>query len=139
MKNAMEEIEISTDKSRLNINFIASYLQGTYWANKRSFDFIKISIENSLCFGVYLNKSQIGFARVITDKSAFAYLMDVFIIDQQKGKGLGSLLLDEILQHKDIKNIETFKLATHDAHEFYVRKGFKEIAHPEFQMEKIKR
>ncbi len=137
VKNAMKEIEISTDKSRLDINFIAKYLQETYWANKRSFEDIKISIENSLCFGVYSNRSQIGFARVVTDKSAFAYLMDVFIVDQQKGNGLGSLLLDEILQHQDIKNIETFKLATHDAHEFYVRKGFKQIAHPEFQMEKL--
>ena len=135
----MKGIEISTDKRKLNLNFIATYLQATYWANNRSTENIKISIENSLCFGVYLNKSQIGFARVVTDRSVFAYLMDVFIVDQHKGNGLGALLLDEILLHRDIKDIETFKLATHDAHEFYVRKGFKRIAHPEFQMEKLKK
>ncbi len=134
----MRGIEISTDNSRLNLNFIATYLQATYWANKRSTENIKISIDNSLCFGVYLNKSQIGFARVVTDKTVFAYLMDVFIIDRYKGDGLGLLLLDEILLHNDVKEVETFKLATHDAHEFYIKKGFKRIAHPEFQMEKFK-
>ena len=72
----MRGIEISTDNSRLNLNFIATYLQATYWANKRSTENIKISIDNSLCFGVYLHGSQIGFARVVTDKTVFAYLME---------------------------------------------------------------
>jgi len=134
----MNGIEISTDKSRLDLQFITNYLQSSYWANNRTKEAIQISVENAVCFGLYFNKSQIGFARVVTDSSVFAYLMDVFIIDEYKGHGYGSLLMDEILQHKDIKEIETFKLATHDAHEFYMKKGFKPIAHPEFQMEKFK-
>jgi len=133
----MKGIEISTDQNRLNLDFITSYLQSSYWASKRTKDAIRKSIRNSLCFGIYLNNTQVGFARVVTDTSVFAYLMDVFIDDSYKGSGLGSLLLDEILEHQDIMGIETFKLATHDAHEFYLRKGFKRISHPEFQMEKF--
>jgi len=134
----MKGVEISTNKNLLDLQFISNYLQSSYWANKRTKDAIQISIENSICFGLFLNKCQIGFARVVTDGAVFAYLMDVFIDDKYKGEGLGSLLMDEIMQHKDIKEIETFKLATHDAHEFYIKKGFKSIAHPEFQMEKLK-
>ena len=133
----MDGIEISTDQSQLDLDFIISYLQSSYWASKRTEDTIRKSIANSLCFGLYLDKTQIGFARVVTDTSVFAYLMDVFIDNRYKGNGLGSLLLDEILKHRDVSEIETFKLATHDAHEFYSKKGFNFIAHPEFQMEKL--
>lgn len=132
----MKGVEISTDTNRLDLEFITSYLQSSYWADKRTKEAIKISLENSLCFGLYFNNAQIGFARVVTDTTVFAYLMDVFIEDKYKGQGLGSLLMDEILEHKDIRDIETFKLATHDAHEFYKKKGFRLLAHPEFQMEK---
>jgi len=133
----MDGIEISTDQSRLDLDFITSYLQSSYWASKRTKDAIRKSIVNSLCFGLYLNNTQIGFARVVTDTSVFAYLMDVFIDHRHEGSGLGSLLLDEILAHRDVCDIETFKLATHDAHKFYSKKGFNFIAHPEFQMEKL--
>lgn len=134
----MKGVEISIDKSRLDLQFITNYLQSSYWAKNRTKESVQTSIENSICFGLYMGESQIGFARVLTDSAVFAYLMDVFIIDEYKGNGLGSLLMDEILQHKVIEELETFKLATHDAHEFYMKKGFKPIAHPEFQMEKLK-
>lgn len=133
----MKGIEISTDNRLLHIDFIVNYLQASYWADTRSAETIKTSINNSICFGVYKDNVQIGFARVVTDKSVFAYLMDVFIVDEFNGKGYGSLLLDTVLSHQDLKNIEAFKLATHDAHTFYNKRGFKTIAHPEFQMEKI--
>lgn len=133
----MKGVEVSTDKNRLDLEFVTSYLQSSYWADKRTKEAIKISLENSLCFGLYLNNTQIGFARVVTDTVVFAYLMDVFIDDTYKGHGLGSLLLDQILKHKNIREIETFKLATQDAHEFYKKKGFHSLEHPEFQMEKI--
>lgn len=133
----MEYIKISTDKNLLNLDLITKYLQNTYWANKRSAESVKISIDNSMCFGVYLGELQIGFARVVTDKAVFAYLMDVFILDEFSGRGYGSKLLDAVIGHQDLKNIETFKLATHDAHEYYQKKGFQPIAHPEFQMEKL--
>ncbi|MGI9532642.1 GNAT family N-acetyltransferase [Lutimonas sp.] len=133
----MDKITISTDKDLLNLDIIINYLQKTYWANKRSSETIKISIDNSICFGVYLNKSQIGFARVVTDCSVFAYLMDVFILEEFNGLGYGMELLDYILSHKDLIDIETFKLGTHDAHEFYKKRGFRNSAHPEFQMEKL--
>lgn len=137
MNNILDGIQISTDKRLLDLDLIINYLQETYWANKRSAERIKTSIDNSICFGVYLNKSQIGFARVVSDKSVFAYLMDVFILDEFKGLGYGSSLLDSILDHKDLKDIETFKLGTHDAHEFYKKRGFRNSTHPEFQMEKL--
>lgn len=134
----MKGIQISTNKELLDIDFIVSYLKKTYWANKRSKEAIHRSIQNSLCFGLYKDNVQIGFARVITDHSVFAYLMDVFVVKEFKNEGLGSLLMDTILDHDAVKEVEKFKLATHDAHEFYKKKGFNPISHPEFQMEKSK-
>ena len=131
-------IEISTDKELLDIDFISSYLKESYWANKRSKEAIEKSIQNSLCFGLYKDRIQIGFARVITDHTVFAYLMDVFVVKDFENQGLGSLLMDTILNHESIKEVEKFKLATQDAHEFYKKKGFESIKNPEFQMEKCK-
>ncbi len=133
----MVGIDINTDKNLLDLDLIINYLQNSYWASNRSAAAIRTSINKSICFGAYSGELQIGFARVVTDGAVFAYLMDVFILDQFRGKGYGSTLIDAVLRHEDLKNIETFKLATHDAHEFYEKKGFRPIAHPEFQMEKL--
>jgi N-acetylglutamate synthase-like GNAT family acetyltransferase len=90
-----------------------------------------------MCFGVYLHEKQIGFARLVSDYAVFAYLMDVFIIDEQKGKGYGSELLDYILNSPELRRVENWKLATLNAHEFYSQKGFNVLKRPESIMEKM--
>ena len=127
----MKGITISTDKNKLDVSLIHEFLTNSYWAEGRTFEQVKTSIENSLCWGIYLNNEQIGFARVLTDGSVVAYLMDVFIIEKYRGNGYSKILLDEILAHKDLQSIGKWILATKDAHDLYRQFGFKEIANPE--------
>ncbi|HEY6161635.1 MAG TPA: GNAT family N-acetyltransferase [Bacteroidia bacterium] len=127
---------VSTDKALLNIPLIHEYLcNHSYWAKGRTPEQVKISIENSMCFGVYRGKEQVGFARVITDKSTFAYLADVFILETHRGKGLSKSLMDEILRHPELQSLRRFMLATRDAHALYEKFGFKNITRPERWME----
>ena len=88
-----EGFSISTDKSKLQLNVIHGYLKRSYWAKDIEFEIVKKSVENSFCFGVYHNETQIGFARLITDYSRFAYLADVFILEEFRGKGLSKWLM----------------------------------------------
>jgi len=127
----MNELTISTDKNKLNIILIHEFLTKSYWAEGRTIEQVKISIENSLCWGMYLNDEQIGFARVLTDGIVVAYLMDVFIIEKHRGKGYSKILLDEIFAHKDLQSIGKWVLATKDAHELYKQFGFDAINNPE--------
>lgn len=130
------KFNVSTDKSRLDLALIHNYLsEQSYWAKGRSFEAVKTTIDNSLCFGLYeSDKKQIGFARVVTDKVAFAYLMDVFILDEYRGKGLGKMLLKAVLAHPDLQ-VKFFLLATEDAHNFYKQYGFKELTEVHRYME----
>lgn len=136
MDTNVKNLLISTNKNQLDINYIYSYLSTSYWAKDRSKENVEISINNSLCFGLFLNDEQIGFARLVTDYAVFAYLMDLFIDDRFQGKGFGSILLDYILEFPELKHIESWKLATLDAHDFYFKKGFRSLNNPKLIMEK---
>ena len=125
----------STDKSLLRIETIHSVLNESYWAKNIPVEILKRSIENSMCFGVYIEKEQIGFCRVITDKATFAYLADVFITENHKGKGYSKLLIKEVMAHPDLQGLRKFLLGTADAHGLYKQFGFKELAKPERMME----
>src|ERR1022692_843589 len=92
-----EKIEVSTDKSKLDLPVIHNFLTNSYWASGRTMAQVKKSIENSTCFGLFLNQKQIGFARVASDQVAFAYLMDVFVLEEFRGKGYSKILLKAIL------------------------------------------
>jgi len=129
--NKEREITISTDKTRLDIKLIHEFLTKSYWAEGRSLEQVKISIDNSLCFGIYLRDEQIGFARVLTDKVVFAYLMDVFILDKYRGKGYSKMLLNKIFANRELQSVGKWFLATQDAHGLYKQFGFKEIENPE--------
>jgi GNAT superfamily N-acetyltransferase len=122
---------ISTDKSKLDIGAIHDYLcNRSYWAKGRSVENVKKTIENSVCFGLYDNKEKmIGFARVVTDKMAFAYLMDVFVLEDYRGKGLGKKLDQHILDHPDLK-VKFWLLGTVNAHGLYKKLGFSELENP---------
>ena len=123
----MIDYKISTDKNKLDIKAIHDFLtNSSYWAKDRSFEIVKRSIDNSLCFGMYDSKDRlIGFARVVTDYAIFAYIMDVFILEDFRNHGLGKKLMDYIMQHPDLQGLQRIMLATKDAHGLYEKYGFK--------------
>jgi len=127
---------ISTDKSRLDLDVIHRFLsEESYWAQTRTREQTQTAIENSICFGVYSENAQIGFARVVSDQATFAYLGDVFILDEFRGRGLSKWLMETILAHPDLQGLRRWILATRDAHELYSQYGFSELKHPSRWME----
>jgi N-acetylglutamate synthase-like GNAT family acetyltransferase len=133
----MKEIVISDDKSKLDVGLIHKFLTSSYWAEGRTIEQVKNSIEHSICFGVYKDHQQIGFARVLTDCTVFAYLMDVFILDEFRGKGYSKMLLNTIFMDDRFKSVKKWMLATKDAHSLYAQFGFGEIKNTERLMEKV--
>lgn len=132
-----EEFVISTDKLRLNIELIHDFLSHTsYWARGRSLELVRRSVENSLNFGVFKGEQQVGFARVVTDYATFAWLADVFVLDQYRNRGLGVWLIEVITSHPQLQGFRRWLLATRDAHELYRRFGFTELSEPRRWMER---
>lgn len=127
----LDEFEISTDRARLNLDVVHGFLSNSYWAKGIPRDLVKRSVENSLCFGVYKGGGQIGFARVISDFATFAYLADVFVLPEERGKGVSKILVQTILSHPDLQGLRRFMLATLDAHGLYAKFGFEPLDHPE--------
>lgn len=130
---------ISTDKSKLDLGLITDFLNHkSYWAKTRSKSTIEKSIANSFCFGVFDKENkQIGFARVITGFAVFAWLLDVFILEEYQGKGLGKMLMQEIMSNEDLQGIRRWGLGTNDAHGLYKKFGFLPLSSPSDMMEKI--
>ena len=132
----MEAYSISTDKSRLDKEMIFRYLsEESYWAAGIPKETFLRSLEHSICFGVYSATEQIGFARVTSDRATFAYLADVFILEQHRGKGVARMLMKEILAHPELQGLRRWMLATRDAHSLYSKSGFTPLAIPGRWME----
>ena len=93
------------------------------------------AIDNSMCFGVYHDKKQIGFARLITDNATFAYLADVFILDAYRGRGLSKWLMQTIMGYPEVQGLRRWVLATADAHGLYKQFGFGPLAKPDRWMD----
>ncbi len=127
---------ISTDKSKIDVNAVHHFLSRSYWAEGIPIETVKRSITNSLCFGVYHNEETVGFARVISDFATFAYLADVFILPQERGKGLSKWLMQVIIDHPQLQGLRRFTLATKDAHRLYAQFGFTLFDKPERWMQK---
>lgn len=118
-------IEISTDPDRLDLDTIHRWLsEETYWARGRSRDLMQRSFDNSICFGAYLGDRQVGFARVVTDRATFAWLADVFIAGEHRGRGYGKALVAAVLAHPELQGLRRWLLATKDAHGLYAQNGF---------------
>lgn len=134
-----EPYTISNDPTRLNIPLIYEFLtKNTYWAQNRTFEVVKRSIENSLNFGIYKSDEQVGYARVVTDYATFAWLCDVFVVPGHRQFGLGKWVVDCVINHPDLKPLRRILLATRNAHELYRKYGgFEPIGHPERWMEKF--
>jgi GNAT superfamily N-acetyltransferase len=127
--------DISTDPSRLQLEAIHACLTRSYWSPGIPKEIVARAIANSLCFGIYLGDSQVGFARVVTDKASFAYLADVYVLEEHRGQGLSKRLVAQILAHPDLQGMRRFMLATADAHGLYTQFGFKPLAKPQSVME----
>jgi GNAT superfamily N-acetyltransferase len=131
-----EAFYISTDKAKLDIDAVHNFLSTkAYWSLGIPKAKVRVSIENSLCFGVYDAKKQIGFARIISDFSTIAYLGDVYILEEYRGKGLSKRLMEFIMIHPDLQGLRRWILLTGDAHELYRKYGWKDIADPSKWME----
>src|SRR5215213_2973578 len=132
-----DEFTISTDRNRLQIEAIHRFLaEESYWARNRTREQTERAIKNSLPFGVYKGENQIGFARVVTDYATFAYLGDVYILEEYRGRGLSKWLMDVIINHPDLQGFRRWILATRDAHALYEKFGFSALKAPERWMEK---
>jgi len=127
---------ISTDTALLDVTLIHHFLdQLSYWGKGISMQTVQTSIKNSLCFGVYHQQKQVGFARVITDHATFAYLCDVFILTDFRKSGLSKWLLQTIRHHPDLQNLRRWTLATADAHGLYEQFGFMRMKNQDRWME----
>jgi GNAT superfamily N-acetyltransferase len=120
---------ISTDPSLLDLPLIHDFLANrSYWATGRPLELVCRSLENSLCFGLYKRKRQIGFARVVTDRATFAWICDVFVLEEYRGGGLSKWLIGCLMSHPDLQGLRRILLGTRDAHGLYKRFGFTPLA-----------
>jgi GNAT superfamily N-acetyltransferase len=134
-ERARHGFRVSTDPSLLDVNLIHTFLKDAYWSPGIPRATVDRAIANSLNFGLYENEAQIGFARVCTDRTTFAYLMDVFVLPEHRGAGLGVWLMECVMQHPDLRGLRIFRLATRDAHGLYEKVGFSRVANPDAMME----
>lgn len=128
----MGNVEITTDPARIDVGLVHQFLsESAYWALGRPRETVERSIRNSLCFSVLVDDEQVGFARVVSDRAVFAYLMDVFILPAWRGRGLSKRLMQAILDHPELQGLKLFLLRTSDAHGLYTQFGFEPIDRPE--------
>ncbi len=130
-----ENFTISTDSARLDLQAIAGFLGRSYWAKERPLQTIERSLANSLVFGVYDGERQIGLARIVSDYATFAWLCDVFLDEDYRGRGLGKWLMQTVLSHPDLQGLRRLVLITRDAHGLYRQSGWDSLHNPEGWME----
>ena len=134
----MERLRISTAPEEQDVVLIHRFLsQHSAWAAGIPLEIVSKSIANSLCFGGFLGSSQIAFARVVSDYSTFAYLVDVFVLQEHRGQGYGTVLVAAVMEHPELQGLRRFTLATSTAHGLYAKFGFTSPAKPETQMERF--
>jgi len=128
---------ISTDPSRFDLDVIRGYLARSYWAAGIPRETVERSIAGSLCFGAFDGDRQTGFARVVTDRATFAYLADVFVLEEFRGRGVATRLMQAIVAHPELQNLRRWLLVTRDAHPLYEKFGFRPLEKPERHMERV--
>ena len=128
--------EVSTDKTRLDIDLIHKFLSSeSYWAKNIPRTLMERSFEHSLCFGAYADKAQAGFARVVTDYAVFAYIGDVFVLPEHRGRGVSKLIMQAIRSDARLQGLRRWHLLTRDAHNLYRQFGFRDLENPARHME----
>ena len=131
------DFRITTDQNAMDVDAIHAFLTRSYWSPGISRELVERAMGYSLCFGLFDHDRQIGFARYATDHTRFAYLMDVYVLEDYRGQGLGQWLIACTLEHPDIARCRRLLLTTRDAHELYHRFGFAELPNPERWMERF--
>jgi len=128
--------KISSETSDMDISVIHGYIARSYWAENIPLNTMETAINNSLCFGVFTDSgNQVAFARMITDTATFAYLADVFVLEEHRGKGISKWIMKNIIEHPKLQGIRRMALATSDAHGLYEQFGFKALSSPKSFME----
>ncbi|WP_413692536.1 GNAT family N-acetyltransferase [Psychromonas sp. KJ10-2] len=128
--------KISSDPKQMDLSVIHGYLAGSYWAKGVPLSTMQTAINNSFCFGVFTEAGQqVAFARMITDYATSAYLADVFVLPEHRGKGLSKWLVQTIIDHPQLQGLRRMLLVTSDAHNLYRKFGFSALASPELFME----
>jgi GNAT superfamily N-acetyltransferase len=130
-----DSFTVSCDPGQLDLAVVARFLGDSYWAQGIPPQTVQRSIDGSLCFALLDGARQVGFARVITDRATIAYLADVFVLPEYRGRGLGKWLVECVLAHPQLQGLRRWVLVTRDAHELYRRFGFKPLARPQGFME----
>jgi GNAT superfamily N-acetyltransferase len=130
---------VSDDPARLDLDAIHGYLSRSYWAEAIPKELVARSLASSLCFGLYLEAAgrprQIGFARVITDRATCAYLSDVYVLEEFRGRGLSKLLLECVHAHPELQGLRRWLLVTRDAQGLYEQFGWRVTPEPHTHME----
>ena len=130
---------VTTDASRIDFEVVHGFLSRSYWAAGISRALMQKAIDHSLCFSLFKDAHQIGFARVVTDRATFAYLADVFVLAEHRGEGLGTWFMSVLFAHPDLQGLRRFSLATRDAHGLYEKFGFTRPKNPDRLMEIVRR
>jgi GNAT superfamily N-acetyltransferase len=133
-----DNFSISTDPARLDVQAMHEYLYKSYWAEGIPREVVAKSIEGSICFGLFDGSRQIGLARVITDKATFAYLCDVYVLEEYRGQGLSKWLMEAVCSHPELQSLRRFVLVTRDAHGLYEKFGFTRPRDPSRYMEIVR-
>lgn len=132
---ALPNYEITFDPARIDVDAAHAFLAKTYWTPGIPLSVVRKAIENSLCVAVHAGGHQVAFARVVTDRATFAYLSDVYVLEEHRGKGLSRRMLEALFAHPDLQGLRRLMLATRDAHGLYLKFGFQPLANPARMME----
>ncbi|WP_282121720.1 GNAT family N-acetyltransferase [Algibacter mikhailovii] len=137
MHKITDHIFISSNFNDMNLELIHDFIKHSYWGLSRTFEEQKKASENTINFGLFKNNQQIAYARVMTDKVFFAYLLDVFVVPSEQKNGYAKLLIDHIITFPELQAVKKWMLTTKDAHTLYSKFGFTAIKSPENLMEKL--
>ena len=128
---------ISDDPALLDLGVIHGFLRESYWAAGIPREIVERSLKGSLCFGIYEDRKQVGFARCVTDRATYAYVGDVFVLPSHRGRGLSKWLMECIAAHPELQGLRRWNLVTWDAQGLYAQYGFTPVKNPERYMEKL--
>ncbi|NIJ32951.1 GNAT family N-acetyltransferase [Sphingomonas oligoaromativorans] len=126
---------LSFDPAELDLDTIHGFLTTSYWSPGIPRETVARAIAGSLCVGAYRERRQIGFARVVSDRATFAYLADVFVLEEARGEGIGRAMVRALMEHHELQGLRRWFLATLDAHGVYEALGWQPVAHPERLLE----
>jgi GNAT superfamily N-acetyltransferase len=129
-----DDLEISTDPARIDVDLVHGFLSTSYWAEGRPREVVERSIAHSICFGAYSGGRQVAFGRVITDRAVYGYLADIFVVPECRGRGISKQLIAAMLAHPDVARLNGVHLRTRDAHGLYAQFGFVPIGNAEEMM-----